>query len=137
MLKHPFWQHWMRNSVDWLLSTDTDWLESNIFSILSTYQSLSAHIPKGESSIERLREWKQNVPKNQNNNKPRSNKHDNCLNRKRVILHFDIDCFYAQVEMLKDPTLKPKKVFAPLAKMSSIWQKSTKNFLIFFYFKKY
>ena len=63
--------------------------------------------------------------------------HDNCLNRKRVILHFDIDCFYAQVEMLKDPTLKPKKVFAPLAKMSSIWQKSTKNFLIFFYFKKY
>ena len=33
---------------------------------------------------------------------------DNCLNRKRVILHFDIDCFYAQVEMLKDPTLKTK-----------------------------
>ena len=34
--------------------------------------------------------------------------HDNCWNRKRVILHFDIDCFYAQVEMLKDPTLKTK-----------------------------
>ena len=34
--------------------------------------------------------------------------HNNCLNRKRVILHFDIDCFYAQVEMLKDPTLKTK-----------------------------
>ena len=33
---------------------------------------------------------------------------DNCWNRKRVILHFDIDCFYAQVEMLKDPTLKTK-----------------------------
>ena len=33
---------------------------------------------------------------------------DNCLNRRRVILHFDIDCFYAQVEMLKDPTLKTK-----------------------------
>ena len=24
---------------------------------------------------------------------------DNCWNRRRVILHFDIDCFYAQVEM--------------------------------------
>ena len=33
---------------------------------------------------------------------------DNCWNRKRVILHFDIDCFYAQVEMFKDPTLKTK-----------------------------
>ena len=26
----------------------------------------------------------------------------------RTIIHFDIDCFYAQVEMLKDPSLKDK-----------------------------
>ena len=31
-----------------------------------------------------------------------------CLNRNRVILHFDIDCFYAQVEMIKDPSLASK-----------------------------
>ena len=31
-----------------------------------------------------------------------------CQNRSRVILHFDIDCFYAQVEMIKDPSLKAK-----------------------------
>lgn len=29
-----------------------------------------------------------------------------CSSRKRVILHFDIDCFYAQVEMIKDPSLR-------------------------------
>ena len=26
---------------------------------------------------------------------------ESCIHRKKVILHFDIDCFYAQVEMLK------------------------------------
>ena len=31
-----------------------------------------------------------------------------CLKRNRVILHFDIDCFYAQVEMIKDPSLASK-----------------------------
>ena len=31
-----------------------------------------------------------------------------CLTRNRVILHFDIDCFYAQVEMIKDPSLASK-----------------------------
>ena len=31
-----------------------------------------------------------------------------CSSRKRVILHFDIDCFYAQVEMIKDPSLVEK-----------------------------
>ena len=31
-----------------------------------------------------------------------------CQQRKRVILHFDIDCFYAQVEMIKDPSLVSK-----------------------------
>lgn len=28
----------------------------------------------------------------------------------RVIIHVDIDCFYAQVETIKNPTLKGKKV---------------------------
>ena len=31
-----------------------------------------------------------------------------CMKRNRVILHFDIDCFYAQVEMIKDPSLASK-----------------------------
>ena len=26
----------------------------------------------------------------------------------RVIIHIDIDCFYAQVEMIRDPSLKDK-----------------------------
>ena len=28
----------------------------------------------------------------------------------KVIIHFDIDCFYAQAEMLKNPELKNKSV---------------------------
>ncbi len=31
-----------------------------------------------------------------------------CTDRKRVILHFDLDCFYAQVEMIRDPSLRDK-----------------------------
>ena len=32
----------------------------------------------------------------------------NANDHARTILHFDIDCFYAQVEMIKDPSLKEK-----------------------------
>ena len=45
------------------------------------------------------------VPNNTYSTKYESNL---CLKRSRVILHFDIDCFYAQVEMIKDPSLSSK-----------------------------
>merc|ERR1712051_700132 len=41
-------------------------------------------------------------------NQETNNETNICLKRNRVILHFDIDCFYAQVEMIKDPSLASK-----------------------------
>lgn len=37
----------------------------------------------------------------------------------RVILHFDLDCFYAQVEMIRNPALRE----VPLGKLTE-WNKS-------------
>ena len=43
----------------------------------------------------------------------------------RVIIHIDIDCFYAQVEMLRNPSLRDK----PLGKFLNVCNVVTKHIM--------